>query len=144
MRPVRIRLTGPIDLLDVHRRQYLYPELLQAAIKLRQTWAPHLIVVETQDVGVSLYVELGRQNHRGVRPFSPRPDKVQRMSAQTVKLERREVRLPLNAPWKEAFLAEAAAFPNGKYDDQVDTMSQLLRSLDGRPGELRHCSRFKG
>ncbi|MEQ8930949.1 MAG: phage terminase large subunit, partial [Nitratireductor sp.] len=133
-----------IDLLDVYRGQHLYPELLQAAIKLRQTWAPHLIVVETQDVGRSLYADLMRQNHRGVRGFSPRDDKVQRMSSQSVKLERREGRLPLNAPWKEAFLAEAAAFPNGKYDDQVDTMSQLLRTLDRAPGELRHCSRFKG
>ena len=133
-----------IDLLDVYRGQHLYPELLQAAIKLRQTWAPHLIVVETQDVGRSLCADLMRQNPRGVRGFSPQDDKVQRMSAQTVKLERKEARLPVNAPWKEAFLAEAAAFPNGKYDDQVDTVSQLLRTLDRQPGELRHCSRFKG
>jgi predicted phage terminase large subunit-like protein len=132
------------DRSNVYRGQHLYPELLHAAIKLRQTWAPHLIMVETQDVGRSLRADLMRLSHRGVRGFSPRDDKVQRMSSQSVKLERREVRLPLNASWKEAFLAEAAAFPNGKYDDQVDTMSQLLRTLDLRTGELRHCSRFKG
>ena len=114
------------------------------AFKLRQTWAPHLIVVETQDVGRSLCDDLMRQNHRGVRGFSPRHDKVQRMSAQTVKLERKEGRLPHDALWKEGFLSEVASFPNGKYDDQVDTMSQLLYALDRQPAELRHCSRFKG
>ena len=133
-----------IDLLDVHRGQHIYPELRQMAFKLRQTWAPHLIVVETQDVGRSLCDDLMRQNHRGVRGFSPRHDKVQRMSAQTVKLERKEGRLPHDALWKEGFLSEVASFPNGKYDDQVDTMSQLLYALDRQPAELRHCSRFKG
>lgn len=50
----------------------------------------------------------------------------------------------MSAPWKEAFLEEVAAFPNGKYDDQVDSMSQALLALDHTLHELRHCSRYKG
>jgi predicted phage terminase large subunit-like protein len=30
------------------------------------------------------------------------------------------------APWLDAFKAEAAAFPNGRHDDQIDALSQLL------------------
>ena len=44
--------------------------------------------------------------------------------------------LPNDAPWLEAFEKELIAFPNGKYDDQVDTLSQCLRTLDHRPFEL--------
>ena len=66
------------------------------------------------------------------------------MSNETFALERGEVRLPEKAPWKEVFLVEAAAFPNGKYDDQVDSMSQALYAIRKGPTEIKHCSRYKG
>ena len=133
-----------IDLLDVHRQQYLFPDLVQAAMKLRQRWKPNLLVVEAIGIGQSLLQELQRKDHRGVRPNTPRSGKVERMIAQTALLEGGEVRLPDAAPWREAFVAEAAAFPNGKYDDQVDSMSQALFAIRKQRGELRHCSRYKG
>lgn len=35
-------------------------------------------------------------------------------------------------------------FAGAKYDDQVDSLSQALRTLDFRHARIRHCSRFKG
>ena len=37
-----------------------------------------------------------------------------------------------------------AAFPNGKCDDQFDSMSQALYAICGRHAELKHCSKYKG
>ena len=54
------------------------------------------------------------------------PDKVMRMSAQTAKIEAGRVYLPVRAPWLADFEAEVLAFPSGKHDDQVDSMSQFL------------------
>jgi hypothetical protein len=34
--------------------------------------------------------------------------------------------LPKSAPWLDEFLLEYRAFPGGKYDDQVDALSQFL------------------
>jgi phage terminase large subunit-like protein len=34
--------------------------------------------------------------------------------------------LPNKAPWLEDLRAEVLAFPNGRHDDQVDALSQLL------------------
>ena len=133
-----------IDLLDVHRQQYLYPDLLQAAIKLRQRWKPDLVVVETLGVGQSLKDDLLRLDHRGIRGNYPKGSKVDRMVAQSALLSEGQVRLPQDAFWKENFIGEAAAFPNGKYDDQVDSMSQALFAVRKAPHELRHCSRYKG
>ena len=132
-----------IDLLHVHRRQWLYPELRQVALKLRQELKPDLIIIETTGVGLSLYADMRRQDPKGVRKMSPRDGKVERMSVQSAKIEAGDVRLPRSAPFKESFLAEVAAFPNGKHDDQVDSMSQALYALDCRLPELRHCSRTK-
>ncbi len=133
-----------IDLLHVYRAQHDPPQLLNVARKLRSNWQPNLLIVETQGVGQSLKSHLEQYNRHGVRGFGPKTNKIERMSNETFALERGEVRLPEKSPWKEAFLDEAAAFPNGKYDDQVDSMSQALYAIRIRPTELRHCSRYKG
>ena len=36
---------------------------------------------------------------------------------------------PAIAPWVEAFVEECSSFPHGKYDDQVDQMTQALNKL---------------
>lgn len=133
-----------IDLLHVHRGQHLYPELKQVVAKLRNQWKPDLMVVETVGIGQSLFAELREPGKPGVRPHTPRKSKVERMAAQSAKLDAGQVRLPVWEHWKEAFIAECAGFPNGKYDDQVDSMSQALWAIDRRSYELRHCSRYKG
>ncbi len=133
-----------IDLLDVHRSKQDPPQILDVARKLRQSWKANLLVVETQGVGRSIYSHLHQDDHRGVRGLTPKVNKVERMSSETYTLEKGEGRLPQDAPWKEVFLAEIAAFPNGKYDDQVDSMSQALLAIRKRLPELRHCSRYKG
>ncbi|WP_217362473.1 phage terminase large subunit [Ruegeria arenilitoris] len=76
--------------------------------------------------------------------LSPEKGKVDRMVAQSAKIEGGQVRLPREANWLEGFKSEVAAFPNGKYDDQVDSLSQLLRALDMHHHTIRHCSRYKG
>lgn len=133
-----------VDLLDVHRAQYLQPDLLRAAEKLRQDWKPDLLIVEAVGAGRGVYDHLLRQNRIGMRANQPRTSKVERMSNQSPKVEGGHVRLQQSAPWRELFLAEVAAFPNGKFDDQVDSMSQALLMLDHKLPQLRHCSRFKG
>jgi predicted phage terminase large subunit-like protein len=133
-----------IDLLDVHRAQYLQPDLLRVAAKLREKWKPHLLIVEVVGGGRGVYDHLNQQDRIGIRPHRPKTGKVERMTLQPPKLESGQVRLPQTAPWRECFFAEAAAFPNGKYDDQVDSMSQALFALDCGLHELRHCTRFKG
>ena len=116
-----------VDLLNVHRQQHLYPDLLQAALMLRKVWRPDLIVVEKAVTGMSLKPDLVQRGVVEARWLAPEKGKVERMVAQSAKLAQGLVRLPDSAPWREAFVAEAAAFPNGKYDDQVDSMSQALR-----------------
>ncbi|WP_170477394.1 phage terminase large subunit [Ruegeria arenilitoris] len=133
-----------VDLLDVHRQQCLYPEIVDAAVLLRKKWKPNLIVIEKAVTGLSLKPDLVKKGAPEANWLSPEKGKVERMIAQSAKIEAGEVRLPKAAHWLEAFKAEVAAFPKGKYDDQVDSMSQALRALDYRHHTIRHCSRFKG
>ena len=57
-----------------------------------------------------------------------------RMNAQTARIEAGSVVLPRRAPWLDEFRRELMAFPAGRYDDQVDALSQgLQRAFDHRP-----------
>ena len=40
--------------------------------------------------------------------------------------------LPKDAPWLHEFKVEMMAFPNGKHDDQVDSLSQFLSWIGNR------------
>jgi phage terminase large subunit-like protein len=57
-----------------------------------------------------------------------------RMHAQTATIENGFVHLPQAAPWLAEYLHELAVFPNGQYDDQVDSTAQFLDwfKLSGR------------
>jgi predicted phage terminase large subunit-like protein len=56
----------------------------------------------------------------------PRTDKITRLEAETPRIEAGHMLLPGEAPWLGDFLAELLAFPNGRHDDQVDSVSQFL------------------
>ena len=51
------------------------------------------------------------------------------MGPQSAKIEAGHVYLPKSAEWLGEFLTELLSFPNGRHDDQVDSVSQFLRWL---------------
>jgi predicted phage terminase large subunit-like protein len=51
---------------------------------------------------------------------------VDRKAAQSAKFEAWQVHLAKDARRHADFLSEMLAFPNGRHDDQVDSVSQLL------------------
>lgn len=48
------------------------------------------------------------------------------MYSQTPKLEAGSLILPKSAPWVSDFREEYLAFPEGRYNDQIDALSQFL------------------
>ena len=74
----------------------------------------------------------------GLIPVNPQGSKEARARAVTPEIESGNVYLPLEseAPWVRDLIAEARAFPSGKHDDQVDSLSQALSKLrsGGRGG----------
>lgn len=55
-----------------------------------------------------------------------RIDKEARLIRAAAMIENGNVYLPKDAHWKDDFMLEVLSFPNGKYDDQIDSMSQAL------------------
>lgn len=58
--------------------------------------------------------------------INPRESKEARAAAVSPAVEAHQVFLPEGAAWIDEFTSEAAAFPKGAHDDQVDALTQLL------------------
>jgi predicted phage terminase large subunit-like protein len=63
-----------------------------------------------------------------VKPYPPPSgtDKVMPLHAQTALFESRNILFPRSASWLTEYLRELAAFPGGKFDDQVDSTTQAF------------------
>ena len=105
-------------------------------MELKKRHGAGAVLIEDAASGTSLIQELKSGND--VRPIGIKPekDKVTRMSAGSVKIEAGQVFLPEKAPWLDGFVAEVLAFPQGKHDDQVDSVSQFLGWVE-RPAGIR-------
>lgn len=93
-----------------------------------------LKVVEDKANGPAVIAMLGRKVP-GIVPEEPQGSKVARASAVSPLAEAGNVWLPAPelAPWVGDLVDEAAAFPNGAHDDQVDALSQALNRLVLQP-----------
>ena len=114
-------------LLDVFRGRLNFPDLLTKARRHHHNRGAGLVLIEDASSGRSLLQSLHAETDVPVKPIPVDKDKVTRVAWVTSYIERGRVYLPDDAPWLGEFLKEILAFPNGKHDDQVDSLSQFLR-----------------
>jgi predicted phage terminase large subunit-like protein len=72
-----------------------------------------------------LIQELRSQNIPAIA-IQPEGDKVTRLYANQAQFESGSVHFPKVAPWLDELISELLAFPNGRHNDQVDSISQAL------------------
>lgn len=113
-------------LIDLTRGRYEYPRLRETALALAERYKPTTILIEDASTGVALAQELKDAGRFRVELVPVMRDKVTRLYIQTAKFEARRVFLPRSAPFLPELLAELLSFPQGKHDDQVDSITQAL------------------
>jgi predicted phage terminase large subunit-like protein len=119
-------------LLDVFRKKLLYPDLKREIITQADLHKPHSIFIEDRASGTQVIQDLKRDSFSKIEARKPTADKEIRMAGQTAQIENGLVYVPHEAHWLAEYLHEMSVFPNGKYDDQVDSTSQALDGL-GNP-----------
>ena len=123
------RHRGRWFMLDVHRQKHDYPELRQAALAQVRRWQPELVLIEPAGTGQPLARDLRDseelKNGSVVAPRVRLPKDV-RLEAQTARLEDGFISLPAEATWLADLRHELLGFPNARYDDQVDALSQFV------------------
>jgi predicted phage terminase large subunit-like protein len=112
-------------LLDLWRERVDYPQLRYAAYRLREKYPAATLLIEDKGSGTSLIQDL-RADNVSVIGINPEGDKLTRVAKISAQFEADSVFFPRNAPWLNSLKAELLGFPNVKYDDQVDSVSQAL------------------
>jgi predicted phage terminase large subunit-like protein len=113
-------------LLDVYRQRLDFPDLRNAMIRLWQQWMPDRVLIEDAGAGKSV-----AQDIRLSGKFMPMLcrvsiDKMARFTGCFGEIESGNILLPVEAPWLDDLRKELRAFPHGRHDDQVDSLSQFI------------------
>jgi predicted phage terminase large subunit-like protein len=121
-------------LLDQRRARLDMPDTKEAVKEMKKKWPrTAAILVEDKANGPAVIQELGH-DIPGLIEVTPEGGKTARAHAAAPQIESGNLYLPHPqfAPWVEELIEEFAAFPNGRYDDQVDATTQALNWLRNR------------
>jgi len=130
--------TGQAVLVDQIRGKWEAPELV---VQARAFWHKHkaaplgplrAMMVEDKVSGTGLIQTLRREGI-SILPVQRDKDKLSRGHDAAPFIESGNVLLPMDAPWLSDFLGEAAAFPGGAHDDQLDPMFDAIATVQGMP-----------
>jgi predicted phage terminase large subunit-like protein len=113
-------------LLDVQKGRWDFPELKAIAFEQYKFWEPETVIIEAKASGMPLTHEL-RQTGIPVVNFTPSRgnDKISRAHAIAPLFESGMIWAP-DEQWAHELIEECAAFPNGEFDDLVDSTTQAL------------------
>ena len=119
-------------LLDAVKGRYDFPDLKNIVYDYYKYWDAESIIIEAKASGQPLIHELRRMGIP-VIDFIPSKgkDKITRAAAVSPLFESGMVWAP-DEHWADEVIEECAAFPNGQYDDYVDSTTQaMLRYRQG-------------
>ena len=119
-----------VYLIDVYRARLEYPDLRRRVISHAEVHRAATILIEDAGPGMNLLQDLRRSSmpEGTIRPIGVKPEggKVERMAAQSAKIEAGQVHLPKSTFWLDDFESELLAFPRGRHEDEAGSVSQFL------------------
>lgn len=134
-------------LIDVWRGRVEFPELKRKVVELATLHNVNEILIEDKASGQSLIQELQRNTALPIKPIKVEADKIARVHSVTPLIEAGKIYLPADAHWLKQFTDECEDFPNGEFDDAVDSLSQFLNNVKQKNNadykEMIHLERGK-
>jgi predicted phage terminase large subunit-like protein len=112
-------------LKDLLRGRFDFPTLKRKVFEQAKLHKASPVLMEDAGFGTALIQEFKTADF-SVVAVKPEYDKKIRMGIQSAKFENGQVFFPKEAPWLRELEDELFAFPNGRHDDQVDSISQAL------------------
>lgn len=118
-------------------RPRTFTETVKAIRELKTRWPKATrIIIEDKANGTAVIDTIGSELP-GVIAVTPEGGKEARAAAVSPQVEAGNVYLLDGAAWAEEFVEELGVFPNGKHDDRVDALTQLLNYMGVSPAVAR-------
>jgi len=94
---------------------------------------PHFVLIEDSSASSVIIQQLEVETKIPILPISVHRDKIVRAKDSTPTIQAGNVYLPNNKPWTANLMKRLAIFPDGKHDDDVDSITQFLNWVRTRP-----------
>ena len=118
-------------LVDRYRARIETDEHVPAVEAALAKWQPEYMGIEKATYGSALLQRCARRGLK-VRPMLADRDKVTRAAPAASMVAQHRVFFPRGVEWVPEWTHECLSFPNGKHDDQVDTLSYAAIEVDRR------------
>jgi len=119
-------------LLDQVRDRMSFMRTLEVMRQVTIKWPQATRKLVEDKANGSAVIDTLKNEIPGLIPVQPEGGKEARAHAVSAFVEAHNVYLPADAPWAAAFIEEAAQFPAGAHDDQVDACTQALNYLSNK------------
>lgn len=129
---VWLRRDAHMYLLDQVRGQWDFTQTVDQVRAFTQKWRQAVPLYIEDKANGSAVISTLRKTRPGIIPVNPRGGKEARARAITPYLEAGNILVPdtATAPFNvDELLTEAASFPQGKHDDQVDALTQAVTAM---------------
>ncbi len=118
-------------LMDLYRGHLEFPELKRMAEELYIKFRVHEVLIEDKASGQSLIQELERETRIPVKKVKVDRDKTARLNSITPLLESGRIKLPEKYEFNDLIINEFEEFPNGEFDDIIDSVTQAINENKG-------------
>jgi predicted phage terminase large subunit-like protein len=120
-------------LLDQFRGQVDFLSTIRAFRQMCEKWPTATAKLVEDKANGPAIISVLKDKISGIIPITPKGDKELRALSIVPLVEAGNVFLPRGKSFSEELIEEAAAFPTGVHDDQIDAMSQGLNYLNKDP-----------
>jgi predicted phage terminase large subunit-like protein len=117
-------------LLDQVRDRMAFSDTVHAIRKLTERWPQATAKLVEDKANGPAVIDVLRNEISGIIAVTPEGSKEARAQAAAPELEAGNFHIP-NTQWGEEFIEEAAQFPRGSHDDQIDCWSQAAARFRG-------------
>ena len=114
-------------LVDVMRKRLDYTSLKAMVVHLQQRWKADHVIIEDTAMGSTLLQELHKEEKLKLGKWSVKGSKAERFIPATDWIKSGNLVIPQKVPWFDDFRREILTFPESRYNDQVDALSQFNR-----------------
>lgn len=116
-------------LVEALRERLKFPDLLDLIRAKRKQWRADRVLIEATNLGVGV-LDILRKETRGVyRGITPLDGKVERFVSQTDWIKSGQLVIPTRRSWFDMFRRELLTFPNARFRDQVDALTQFAQHI---------------
>ena len=126
------RFGDMLYVIDVVRLKMILPDVEATVEMMMRQDKPALVVIDANGVGLGVAQAMERKFHELIAwsLHNKQANKVERFGVAMSNTYGGKVFLPMSAPFLEAWLYEMIGFPNGEYDDQVDSFTQVAAYME--------------